>query len=133
MNVDVKKVVLGIMRILILYIFISLLRLYFDKDIYPIIEKNEMERHTKEAFKSKHLFVVTDKYLDSTNHNNETIVGSDFKGKKEVIYGSPGYWTLYKIVSIGDTVIKEKNSYNFIIKNLYVKRYNIYKYVHSVR
>lgn len=112
-----------------LYCFVLLLRAVFERKVLPPLHQEVLSENLQEAFQSKYYFVVIKKYLDSTNHNNETIVGLDMNGKKQVIYGSPGYWELYKIVSIGDTITKKKNSFIFLLTNKDKKIFDIQKVV----
>ena len=126
MKITTKQAKLFILRLIGLFLLLSLLRFSFDKSVFPVIHKDAMERNIKEAYKIEYHFIITKKYIDSANHNNETIAGHDFNNKEVYIYGSPGYWELYKLVSIGDTISKQKNSFRFSIRNHYIKTYNIY-------
>lgn len=57
--------------------------------------------------------IITKKYIDSTNHNYETLILSDGH-KSEKYY--PSRISLYYSSEIGDSVIKKRNDYNQIIK-----------------
>lgn len=114
---------------IMLYCIIWVTKFYFQKTTDPIFKHYYIKQDIKEAFESEYNFVVTEKYLDTSNHDNETIIGKTFDNREQRIYGSPGYWELYKFVSKGDTIIKKRKSFKFSIKNNNKRSFNIYTYL----
>lgn len=73
-----------------------------------------------------HAFVV-DKYLDSTNHQYQTLIFKDLNsGKHERVYFINDTGMFYSSVCVGDTIIKEKGS--LIINNISKNRIDTMKF-----
>jgi len=111
--------VIGLCAIISLFVFL------FEKRIRPEISKDVSNEYSNEIYNDYYEVVIDKKYIDSTHHNNVTIIGKDVSsGKEKIIVGSRLYSELYEQVSVGDTIVKKKNSFQFFINNRYRKIYN---------
>lgn len=125
-----NKILKILLVLCLLFFLIKAGRYAFERFVYPNMAHNAVSEYRDDAFNSRYKFKVTRKYMDSLNHNNNTIIGIDSNNVEQKIEGALEFEGLYNLVGIGDTIVKNSKSYDFLIRN---KTQKIFHYTFNGR
>ncbi|MFI5140542.1 MAG: hypothetical protein ACHQIM_22170 [Sphingobacteriales bacterium] len=105
-----KRIIIFLIAQILLYlVFFQLIPYFSDKYRGCYIYRDVYRQYIKST--------VLDKFIDSKNHNEKTIIYFG-KNKKEETMIFPGYLVdMYDFLNVGDSIIKERNSIYYKVKS----------------
>ncbi|MGZ3873963.1 MAG: hypothetical protein ACXVJD_13655, partial [Mucilaginibacter sp.] len=104
-------------KIIVMLIGWSLMYLIFFRLLPYLTDKYHGCYIHQDVYKQVIKSTILDKYVDSKNHNYETITYIGRDNKEETMVFTPEFGALYDFLNIGDSIIKEKSSIYYKVKS----------------
>ena len=117
----IKKIILGIIFYIFLYIFITRLYPYYhNKYVGCSLHKDVYIQSIKSTIRRK--------FIDSDEHAYPTIsyIDSDGFEKSMILFGE--FDGMFDFISVGDSIVKEKNSLFYKIKSTATGKDSIFEF-----